>query len=110
MPEIRLVVTLLLAMVLVVFAAQNTQSVTLRFLTFETPPVPILLAVAVSATVGALLGWIVSAPGAFRRMRQRRSLEHDVQVMERDLEGARGETERVRAEIEETRRAAGPPR
>ena len=78
MPSIKLVAALILAAILVVFGAQNTQSVTFHFLVFEAGPAPVVLVVFVAAILGALLGSIVSAPGRFRGMRQRRDLEHQI--------------------------------
>ncbi len=78
MPSMKLIAALILAAVLVVFGAQNTQSVTFHFLVFEAGPLPVVLVVFVAAIVGALLGWIVSAPGRLRGRRRRRDLEHQI--------------------------------
>jgi len=66
-----------------VFWAQNTQAVTFHFLMFKMPSVPMVLALFVAALLGALLAWIVSAPGRFRRMRERRGLQGQVAAQER---------------------------
>jgi len=42
-----------------------------------------VLALFVAALLGALLGLIVSAPGRFRRLRQRRGLQGQVAAHER---------------------------
>ena len=90
MNTMKLIVALVIAAVLVVFGAQNTQLVTFHFLTFELGPAPVILAVFAAAIAGALLAWIVSAPGRFRGMRRRRDLEHQVAAAnERDAQGAR---------------------
>jgi uncharacterized integral membrane protein len=78
MPPIKLAIALILSCVLAVFGAQNTQSVTFYFLTFELGPAPVILAVFIAALVGALLSWIVSAPGQFRGMLRRRQLEPEL--------------------------------
>ena len=75
---LKLIVGLLLAAVLVVVGAQNTQSVTFRFIEWETPAVPMALGLAIAVLIGVLLGWIVSVPGRIHGMRQRRSLQHEV--------------------------------
>lgn len=78
MPPMKLIAGLILATALVVFGAQNTQSVTFHFLTFDAGPAPVIFAVFAAALAGALLAWTVSAPGRFRGMRRRRDLEHQV--------------------------------
>lgn len=83
MSSLKLIAALLVAIVLVVFGAQNTQAVTFHFLMFKAPSAPMVLALFVAALLGALLGWIVSAPGRFRRMRERRGLRGQVAAHER---------------------------
>lgn len=83
MNVLKLIAGLLLASGLVVFGAQNTQSVSFRFIAWETPSVPAVLALAVAVLLGVLLSWIVSVPGRFRGMRQRRGLQHEVDARDR---------------------------
>jgi uncharacterized integral membrane protein len=74
----KLIVGLILAGVLVAFGAQNTQAITLHFLIFKAPSMPMVLALFAAALLGALLAWVVSAPDRFRRMRERRGLRSQV--------------------------------
>jgi uncharacterized integral membrane protein len=83
MNSLKLIAAFLVAIVLVVFGAQNTQAVTFHFLMFKAPSAPMVLALFLAALLGALLGWIVSAPGRFRRMRERRGLQGQVAAHER---------------------------
>jgi len=76
----KLTLGVVLIAVLVVFGAQNTQSVSFHFVTWETSTVPVVLALAIAVLVGVLLSWIVSVPGRFSGMRQRRSLQHEIDV------------------------------
>jgi uncharacterized integral membrane protein len=78
MSTLKLIAGLIVALALVVFGAQNTQAVTLHFLLFKAPSAPMVLALFVAALLGALLGWIVSMPGRFRRMRERHGLRKQV--------------------------------
>jgi uncharacterized integral membrane protein len=78
MNTLKLIAGILVALVLVVFGAQNTQAVTFHFLMFKAPSAPMVLALFLAALLGALLGWIISAPGRFRRMRERRGLQGQV--------------------------------
>ncbi len=69
-----LALALLVAVLLIVFAVQNTQTVQLRFLVWETTaPLVIIVAVAVVAAIvfDELLGW------ALRRRRRRRLAEKE---------------------------------
>ena len=103
MPSMKLIVGLILAMALVVFGAQNTQLVTFHFLMFDAGPAPVIFAVFAAALVGALLSWIVSAPGRFRGMRRRRDLEHQVAAAERAAAAA------ADTDTEESRLRHPPP-
>jgi uncharacterized integral membrane protein len=85
----KLLAALLVAIVAVVFGAQNTQAVTFHFLMFKVPSVPVVLPLFAAVLLGALLGWIVSAPGRIRRMHQRRGLQN--QVTAHELADARSE-------------------
>jgi uncharacterized integral membrane protein len=82
MSTLKLIVGLVAAGVLVAFGAQNTQAVTLHFLIFKAPSMPMVLALFAAALLGALLAWIVSAPDRFRRMRERRNLRNRVSAHE----------------------------
>lgn len=83
MSSLKLIGALLIAILLVVFGAQNTQAATFHFLMFKAPSAPMVLALFVAALLGALLGWIVSAPGRFRHMRERHELQGQVTAHER---------------------------
>lgn len=72
----RLSLGLLVATILVVVGAQNTQSVAFHFLFWETRSMPVVLALALAVFLGALLAWIVSIPGRYRGMRSHRDLQH----------------------------------
>jgi uncharacterized integral membrane protein len=98
MPSIKLVAALILAAILVVFGAQNTQSVTFHFLVFDAGPVPVVLVVFLAAILGALLAWIVSAPGRFRGMRHRRDLEHQIAAVHEPPAAPEADVEEPRPE------------
>jgi uncharacterized integral membrane protein len=74
----KLVAGLLLAMVVVVFGAQNTQAITFHFLWFKVPAVPLVLPLFGAVLLGVLLCLIVATPAQFRRMRERRGLKSTV--------------------------------
>ncbi|MEX2228125.1 MAG: LapA family protein [Dehalococcoidia bacterium] len=86
MNVLKLILGLLLASVLVVFGAQNTQSVSFHFLGWDTPSAPVVLALAIAVLLGVILTWMVSVPGRFRGRRERRALKHQVKVQDRTPE------------------------
>src|SRR5947209_17764530 len=88
MSSLKLIAALLVATVLVVFGAQNTQAVTFHFLVFKVPSAPMVFALFVAALLGALLGWIVSAPSRFRSRRQRHDLQGQVASRDRTAAAA----------------------
>ncbi|MDQ2744608.1 MAG: lipopolysaccharide assembly protein LapA domain-containing protein [Chloroflexota bacterium] len=88
MSSLKLIAALIVAIVLVVFGAQNTQAVTFHFLMFKAPSTPMVLALFLAALLGALLGWIVSAPGRFRSMRERRDLQGQVAAHQQEAVAA----------------------
>lgn len=88
MSSLKLIAALIVAIVLVVFGAQNTQAVTFHFLMFKAPSTPMAFALFLAALLGALLGWIVSAPGRFRRMQERRGLQGQVAAHQREAVAA----------------------
>lgn len=91
MTTLRLIAGLVLLTIVVVFGAQNTQAVTFHFLVFKVPSAPLVLALFLAVVLGALLGWIVSAPGRFRRMRERHHLEGQVVAQERAATAVRND-------------------
>ena len=98
----NLITALAVATVLVVFGAQNTQSVTFHFFMFDLGPAPIVFAVFVAAFLGAAVGWLFSVPGSIRGDRSRRHLEQEVTV-------AHQQNVEVRSELEEMRERSRPP-
>ena len=92
----KLFAALILATAVVLFGAQNTQAITFHFLMFKVPSVPLVLPLFGAVLLGALLSWVVSAPGRFRRMRQRRGLQSQVAAQERAAVAAT-DTERSQA-------------
>ncbi len=78
MAAMRLIPALIFSTILVVFGAQNTQSVTFHFFTFNLGPAPVVLAVFVAALLGLTAGWLIAIPDQVRGARSRRSLEQEV--------------------------------
>lgn len=67
MGQVTIVLAVLLAVVLAVFGAQNTEMVTLHFLGFTARALPLSLVILGGAVIGALLSFLVGLPGRVRR-------------------------------------------
>ncbi len=74
MNAVYLIIGLLLGIVLVAFGAQNAQTVNLHFFTWNSPPIPLVLALGVAMLLGMLVTLLLSIPGRVRARRQRQEL------------------------------------
>jgi uncharacterized integral membrane protein len=83
MSSLKLITALVVATVVVLFGVQNTQAVSFHFLMFTLPRIAVVLPLFAAIVLGALLGWIVAAPGRFRGMRERHGLQDQVAAHER---------------------------
>lgn len=75
MAQVALVLALILAGILALFGAQNTETVTLHFLWFTARSMPLSLAILGGAVIGALLSFLVGLPGRVRRVLTRGDLK-----------------------------------
>ena len=97
MTPITLFIALFLATLLVIFGAQNTQSVTFLFLMFDIGPAPVVFMVFIAALVGAVLAWAVSLPRLLRAGRERHDLEKELSASQRRTASALTDMEATRA-------------
>jgi uncharacterized integral membrane protein len=81
--EIVLIAVLLGAFAL--FAVQNGQTTTLKFLQWQTLEIPLFLVILISFFAGILVTTIVMAADVFRHHRQRRQAEKKVKALEQQL-------------------------
>ena len=70
MVQVALILALLLAGVLALFGAQNTEAVTLHLLWFSASAMPLSVAILGGALLGALLSALVGLPGRVQRARR----------------------------------------
>lgn len=98
------ILTFALAILLVLFGVQNTQTVSIQFLSYVFGPLSLSLVIIGAAIIGAALMWLISLWGWFQRsiraMREHkqrtqletrnRDLEKRVTELERELNGLRG--------------------
>ena len=69
---VKLMVTLLVGVLLVLFGAQNAQPVSLKFFSWESTDVPLVLALGLALFVGAILCALLAAPGLLSGWREHR--------------------------------------
>ena len=89
MTQFYLIVALLLATLVAIFAVQNAQEVTVRFLvwTFQSSVVVIIL---ISAGLGALLAALISLPQTLKARRRFRESERRLERLAGQIGGSEG--------------------
>ncbi len=84
MTIVVLIVALFIAVLLVLFGAQNAQPVSLHFFSWESSSVPLVLALGVALFLGALLTFVVTLPGRLNAWRERRGMQYRLDEQHRD--------------------------
>jgi putative membrane protein len=82
-----LILALLLALVVTIFAVQNNASVDISFIAWKTTG-SLALVLMITFALGILLGLLVSTPGSIKRRRQFADLKKQLQSLEKELEEA----------------------
>lgn len=77
--QIVLILALVFSIIIAIFAVQNTQSVAVRFLTFETQQLSVSVVVLASAAIGAILTFLF---GLWRTLRSSLELRSDRKKIE----------------------------
>jgi uncharacterized integral membrane protein len=113
MRTVVLIFMLLVAILLVIFGAQNTQLVSVRFLMIDTGYVSLSLVIVISAVIGAVLASLITVWGSIRRgFRGRRADQQkaDLEARGVELETRVAALERENAELRAAARtsAASP--
>jgi uncharacterized integral membrane protein len=102
MRTVVLIFALLVAILLVIFGAQNTQLVSVHFLMIDTGSVSLAVVIVISAVIGAVLASLIGVWGSIRRGFQgRRANQQKVALEARgvDLETRVEALERENAEL-----------
>jgi uncharacterized integral membrane protein len=87
MRTVVLILMLVLAILLVIFGAQNTQLVNVHFLTITTDYVSLSLVIVLSAVIGAVLASLITLWGTIRRgFRGRRGDQRKPNLEARNVE------------------------
>jgi uncharacterized integral membrane protein len=84
---ITLILALLLAMIVTIFAVQNNTQININFLVWKVDG-SLALILMITFALGILIGLLVSTPVWFRRMRQSAELKKNIRVLEKDLQKA----------------------
>jgi putative membrane protein len=85
---IMLILALILALIVTIFAVQNNKPEDITFLAW-TVEGSLALILMITLAVGIIIGLLVSTPAWFRRVRQSAHLKKNIQGLEKDLEEAR---------------------
>jgi len=83
--RVPLIIVVLVALVVGVFAFQNNEVITVRFLNYAWMTSQSIVIIA-SVVAGFAAGLIVMLPGSFKRWRKAKSLEKEVGTLRRELE------------------------
>ncbi len=85
-----LVLAALITLSISIFAIQNSQEITLQFLYWILPPLPLVLVILFSAAMGVLITLLFNIARQFRMTMQIRELQSRLKQMEKKLSGADG--------------------
>jgi len=83
--QVYLVAALLFVLAISVFALQNSQPVTLKFLNWELPSFPLVLVITFSAATGVLATLLFSIARQFKLNLQIRELQSRLKQLEKKL-------------------------
>jgi uncharacterized integral membrane protein len=108
-----IVLILLVAVVMVIFGAQNTQTVDIKFFTYSSGNVSLSLVIVLATLGGVVLSALVSfwssLQQSIRERNTRRRLEREKRELEQRLALTERELARARGLLQSQVRAAAPP-
>jgi putative membrane protein len=90
---ITLILALILAIIVTIFAVQNNTQININFLAWDVDG-SLALILMITFALGIFIGLLVTAPAWFRRVRQSAELKKNIQTLEKDLEKVRMETDK----------------
>jgi putative membrane protein len=85
---ITLILALILALIVTIFAVQNNMSIEVTFLAWKING-SLALILMITFALGILIGLLVSTPAWIRRVRQSSKLKKSIRGLEKDLEQVR---------------------
>lgn len=97
--QVKLILGLVLALLVAVFALQNAQAVDINFFVFTIEQAPVAGVIIGMLAVGVLLGLILSVPGSWGRGRKIRELEAEVRRRDEAAEHLTRQLQETREEL-----------
>ena len=86
MATVYLIVALVIAILAVIFALQNTMTITIAFLAWQLPDKPLSLVLLVTLAIGVLIGLLVLSPSAIKSSISASSQRKRVGSLEKELD------------------------
>lgn len=97
--QFKLIIGLILALLVAIFALQNAQVVNISFLVFTIEDAPVAFVIIIMLAVGVLLGLLISAPGSWGKGRRIRELENEVKRKDDAVQHLTKQLEDTRQEL-----------
>jgi uncharacterized integral membrane protein len=94
--QIQLVFSLIIAFFAIIFAIQNTEVISIRFLIWETEG-SLALILFISLVAGALISYLATAPAQIRQRRTISSQRKEISEIESRLNSTQAELEQLQA-------------
>jgi len=79
------IIGLILAILVIIFAIQNSEGVEIEFFSFKPTP-PLALLIIGSILLGSILTLLFSVPGWFRRRKEKSVLQRDIKDLRKQYE------------------------
>lgn len=100
MSTIYLVLALVIAIIAVIFALQNTAAVTITFFAWEVGG-SLSLVVLVTLVIGVLVGWLFVAPSLVKNSLQGSGQRKRIGELEKEVEKFKGSVETLQGKVKE---------
>ena len=97
--QIKLILGLIVALLVSIFALQNAQAVDINFLVFTIEQAPVAGVIIGMLAVGVLLGFILSAPGSWGKGRRIKELSGEVKRKDEAVHHLTKQLEETRREL-----------
>jgi uncharacterized integral membrane protein len=97
--QVKLIIGLILALLVAIFALQNAQAVDINFLVFTIEQAPVAGVIIGMLAVGVLLGFIISAPSSWGKGRRIKELDKELKHKDDALQHLTKQLEDTREEL-----------
>jgi uncharacterized integral membrane protein len=86
MAILYLILALVIAIIAVIFALQNTMTVTLAFLAWSVKDAPLSIVLLATLVIGILIGWLFAAPSLVKHTFRASGHRKRIGALEKELE------------------------